>query len=139
MNGVINDVLSLLEHQLKTVNIQVRRDLAYQPPVVYGMEHKLQQVFLNLFLNDAWYRGALGRLLDDGADYGRGALPEAHSATPFVSTMFLRVSRNKRIHLRRLSLPHYNRAARRPQVPAFTQEEFKQPAPHAPCRRRFPA
>ena len=33
--------------------------------------------FLNLFLGDAWYRGALGRLLGDGADYGRGALPAA--------------------------------------------------------------
>ncbi len=31
--------------------------------------------FLNLFLSDAWYRGALDRLLADGADYGRGALP----------------------------------------------------------------
>jgi arginyl-tRNA synthetase len=33
--------------------------------------------FLNLFLNDTWYRGALGRLLADGGEYGRGALPEA--------------------------------------------------------------
>jgi len=33
--------------------------------------------FLNLFLGDTWYRGALARLLADGADYGRGALPEA--------------------------------------------------------------
>ncbi len=33
--------------------------------------------FLNLFLNDVWYRGALDRLLDEGGDYGRGALPEA--------------------------------------------------------------
>ena len=32
--------------------------------------------FLNLFLNDAWYRGALDRLLAEGGDYGRGALPE---------------------------------------------------------------
>jgi arginyl-tRNA synthetase len=30
--------------------------------------------FLNLFLSDAWYRGALDRLLADGAEYGRGAL-----------------------------------------------------------------
>ena len=33
--------------------------------------------FLNLFLNDVWYRGALGRLLAEGADYGRGSLPAA--------------------------------------------------------------
>jgi len=31
--------------------------------------------FLNLFLNDSWYRGALARLLAEGADYGRGSLP----------------------------------------------------------------
>lgn len=33
--------------------------------------------FLNLFLNDAWYRGALERLLAEGGDYGRGILPAA--------------------------------------------------------------
>jgi arginyl-tRNA synthetase len=33
--------------------------------------------FLNLFLNDAWYCGVLQRLLAEGADYGRGALPPA--------------------------------------------------------------
>jgi arginyl-tRNA synthetase len=33
--------------------------------------------FLNLFLSDAWYRGAFARLLDGGADYGRGSLPTA--------------------------------------------------------------
>ncbi len=33
--------------------------------------------FLNLFLNDAWYQGALDRLLAEGGDYGRGALPPA--------------------------------------------------------------
>ena len=33
--------------------------------------------FLNLFLNDVWYRGALDRLLEEGRDYGRGALPAA--------------------------------------------------------------
>ncbi len=59
INSVINDVLTLLEHQLKNVNIQVRRDLSPAAPVVMGMEHKLQQVFLNLFINarDAMPRG----------------------------------------------------------------------------------
>ncbi len=59
LNTVINDVLSLLEHQFRAVNIQVRRDLAPAPPMVFGMEHKLQQVFLNLFINarDAMPRG----------------------------------------------------------------------------------
>ena len=59
LNTVINDVLSLLEHQFRAVNIQVRRDLAPAPPMVFGMEHKLQQVFLNLFINarDAMPKG----------------------------------------------------------------------------------
>ena len=59
VNTVVNDVLSLLEHQFRTVNIQVRRDLCAAPPVVFGTEHKLQQVFLNLFINarDAMPRG----------------------------------------------------------------------------------
>ena len=33
--------------------------------------------FLNLFLDDGWFRGALARMLQEGADYGRDALPEA--------------------------------------------------------------
>jgi len=51
VNAVINDVLSLLEHQFRTGSIQVRKELAPAPPLVQGIEHKLQQVFLNLFLN----------------------------------------------------------------------------------------
>jgi len=31
--------------------------------------------FVNLFLTDSWYRGALDRLLAEGGDYGRGSLP----------------------------------------------------------------
>ena len=51
LNAVINDVLGLLEHQLETGNVRVRRMLAETPPVVHGVELKIQQVFLNLFLN----------------------------------------------------------------------------------------
>ena len=51
INAVINDVLSLLEHQFRNGSIQVRKELSPAAPLVQGMEHKLQQVLLNLFLN----------------------------------------------------------------------------------------
>ena len=59
LNTTITDVLSLLEHQFELHRITVRRELSAQPVIVLGIEHKLQQVFLNLFLNakDAMPKG----------------------------------------------------------------------------------
>ncbi len=51
LNQVIADVLSLLEHQFEKSSIKVRRELDGSPVTVVGFEFKLQQVFLNLFLN----------------------------------------------------------------------------------------
>jgi hypothetical protein len=51
INSLINDVLALLEHQLESTNVKLRRELSSTPTVVQGVEFKLQQVFLNLFLN----------------------------------------------------------------------------------------
>jgi two-component system, NtrC family, sensor kinase len=51
VNKVIHDTLALLEHQFKTARIEVRRDLTAGLPSVQGNAGRLQQVFLNLFLN----------------------------------------------------------------------------------------
>ena len=51
VNRVIQETLSLLEHQLQKTGIQVKTDFASGLPPVYGNSGKLQQVFLNLFLN----------------------------------------------------------------------------------------
>jgi signal transduction histidine kinase len=51
LNQVIHDTLSLLEHQFKTAQIVVDLDLDEELPLIHGNPGKLQQVFLNLFLN----------------------------------------------------------------------------------------
>ena len=51
LNRVIQDTLTLLDHQFKTALIKVHKDLQPELPPIYGNTGKLQQVFLNLFLN----------------------------------------------------------------------------------------
>src|SRR5512146_1949413 len=51
INKIIQDTLALLEHQLKTARIRVEPQLAADLSPIYGNSGKLQQVFLNLFLN----------------------------------------------------------------------------------------
>ena len=99
LHAVVGDVLSLLEHQFKTGKIQVRKDFAPRSPVVEGSEYKLQQVFLNLFLNarDAMPKGgwlsittrASGETaVIEVADTGTGIPPEHLSRIydPFFTT-----------------------------------------------------
>ncbi|HYL84953.1 MAG TPA: ATP-binding protein [Candidatus Angelobacter sp.] len=51
VNRVVEETLSLVAHPLKTARIQVVKDLGQAVPPVRGSANKLQQVFLNLFLN----------------------------------------------------------------------------------------
>jgi two-component system, NtrC family, sensor kinase len=51
VNRVVEETLSLVAHPLKTARIQVVKELGESLPPVHGSANKLQQVFLNLFLN----------------------------------------------------------------------------------------
>jgi hypothetical protein len=51
LNKVVRETMSLLEHQIQKVGVEVKMDLAGGLPPVHGNAGKLQQVFLNLFLN----------------------------------------------------------------------------------------
>jgi two-component system NtrC family sensor kinase len=51
LNRVVQETLSLVEHQLKNAGVEVRAALDPGVAPVHGNAGKLQQVFLNLFLN----------------------------------------------------------------------------------------
>jgi len=51
INQIIHDSLSLLDHQFDRSRVKVARKLYDALPAVYGNTGKLQQVFVNLFLN----------------------------------------------------------------------------------------
>ena len=51
VNAIIRETLTLLEHQFKTAQIKVEMSLMPELPPILGNAGKLQQVFLNLFLN----------------------------------------------------------------------------------------
>lgn len=51
LNKVIADTLALLEHQFKVAQVQVQPEFYENLPLIQGNAGRLQQVFLNLFLN----------------------------------------------------------------------------------------
>ena len=87
LNRVIQETLSLLDHQLTKSGIRIHSALEADLPAVHGNTGKLQQVFLNLFLNarDAmsaggtlevrsWSEGSGARV--EVGDTGHGIAPE---------------------------------------------------------------
>jgi signal transduction histidine kinase len=98
VNKIIRETLTLLEHQFKTAKIAVDQQLHPELPPIYGNAGKLQQVFLNLFLNakDAMSNGgSLTVMTGNGTgvsvavrDTGSGIAPEhvARIYDPFFTT-----------------------------------------------------
>ena len=62
--------MSLLEHQFKKARIHVECDYAAEHPIIFGNAGKLQQVFLNLFVNarDAMVDGGELRIKTESVD-----------------------------------------------------------------------
>jgi len=103
LNRLIEDTVSLVQHQLDKARIQVKAQLEPGLPAVKGDTGKLQQVFLNLVLNarDAmdnggtltirtWSDGACARI--DLSDTGHGITPDhlPRIYDPFFTTKVAR-------------------------------------------------
>ena len=99
LNRVLGDVLSLLDHQLRSSHIRIRKELDPALPPLRGDENKLQQVFVNLAVNafDAMPAGGWltlttrsegGQVIAEVADTGEGIPPEdiRRIYDPFFST-----------------------------------------------------
>jgi len=78
LNRIITDTLNLLEHQFKTTRVLVHDDLAQNLPAIQGNAGRLQQVFLNLFLNakDAMPSGGTLKVSTSNGDGVRVAISD---------------------------------------------------------------
>jgi signal transduction histidine kinase len=87
LNSVLEETLTLVQHPFKTARVNVIRNYAQRLPPVLGSTTRLQQVFLNLFLNarDAMPSGGMlevrtaaynGSIEVEVTDTGSGIPPE---------------------------------------------------------------
>ena len=67
VHQIVADTISMLDHQLSNAGIRVERAFGADVPLAFGNAGKLQQVFLNLFLNakDAMAEGGILRIRTD--------------------------------------------------------------------------
>jgi two-component system NtrC family sensor kinase len=99
LNRIVRDTVSLVEHQFQTAGVVTNLSLADNLPWIRGNSGKLQQVFLNLFINakDAMPEGGVlnirsraeaGCAVLEVADTGQGIPPEhlARIYDPFFTT-----------------------------------------------------
>jgi PAS domain S-box-containing protein len=99
LNRIVKETATLIEHQLQKTGVQVRLNLGATSPAIRGNFGKLQQVFLNLFINarDAMPEGGkltvrtwseAGFVHIEVADTGHGIAPDhlARIYDPFFTT-----------------------------------------------------
>jgi PAS domain S-box-containing protein len=84
VNKIIADTLALLEHQFRISRIEVEDELTDGLPRISGNAGRLQQVFLNLFLNakDAMPNGGTIRVSTMNGDGVRVAVSDTGSGIP---------------------------------------------------------
>ena len=84
VNQIVTETLTLLEHQFKTANISVQNELYRQLPRISGNTGRLQQVFLNLFLNakDAMPQGGTLRVATSNGSKVTVAVSDTGSGIP---------------------------------------------------------